>query len=84
MRQLKYLFKNQLKILQVQMILLLSILYSEEATKFLENQGLDNFINYVHTQLKDQGLSFNKPLLKRFLKEKFEPEVFADRWQNWI
>ena len=54
-----------------------SILYSEEATKFLENQGLDNFINYVHTQLKDQGLSFNKPLLKRFLKEKFEPEVFA-------
>ena len=55
-----------------------SILYSEEATKFLENQGLDNYINYIHTQLKDQGLSFNKPLLKRFLKEKFEPEVFAD------
>jgi hypothetical protein len=54
-----------------------SILYSEEATKFLENQGLDNYINYIHTQLKDQGLSFNKPLLKRFLKEKFEPEVFA-------
>ena len=53
------------------------ILYSDEATKFLENQGLDNYINYVHTQLKDQGLSFNKPLLKRFLKEKFEPEVFA-------
>jgi hypothetical protein len=54
-----------------------SILYSDEATKFLENQGLDNYINYIHTQLKDQGLSFNKPLLKRFLKEKFEPEVFA-------
>jgi hypothetical protein len=53
------------------------ILYSDEATKFLENQGLDNYINYVHTQLKDQGLSFNKNLLKRFLKEKFEPEVFA-------
>ena len=54
-----------------------SILYSDEATKFLENQGLDNYINYIHTQLKDQGLSFNKTLLKRFLKEKFEPEVFA-------
>ena len=53
------------------------ILYSDEATKFLENQGLDNYINYVHTQLKDQGLSFNKNLLKRFLKEKFEPEGFA-------
>ena len=53
------------------------ILYSDEATKFLENQGLDNYINYVHTQLKDQGLSFNKNLLKKFLKEKFEPEVFA-------
>ena len=54
------------------------ILYSDEATKFLENQGLDNFINYAHTQLKNQGLSFNKNLLKRFLKEKFEPEGFAD------
>jgi len=53
------------------------ILYSDEATKFLENQGLDNYINYVHTQLKDQGLSFNKNLLKKFLKEKFEPEGFA-------
>jgi len=53
------------------------ILYNDEATKFLENQGLDNYINYVHTQLKDQGLSFNKNLLKRFLKEKFEPEGFA-------
>jgi len=53
------------------------ILYSDEATKFLENQGLDNYINYVHTQLKDQGLSFNKNLLKKFLKEKFEPNAFA-------
>ena len=55
------------------------ILYSPESEKFLKNQGIDNYINYVNTRFKKElGASFNKPLLKRYLKEKYEPEGFAD------
>ena len=56
-----------------------NILYSPESEKFLKNQGMDNYINYIHTRFKKElGASFNKPLLKRYLKEKYEPEGFAD------
>ena len=56
-----------------------NILYSPESEKFLKNQGMDNYINYVNTRFKKElGSSFNKPLLKRYLKEKYEPEGFAD------
>ena len=56
-----------------------NILYSPESEKFLKNQGMDNYINYVNTRFKKElGASFNKPLLKRYLKEKYEPEGFAD------
>ena len=59
--------------------LVTDILYSPESERFLKNQGLDNYINYIHTRFKKElGSSFNKPLLKKYVKEKYDPEGFAD------
>jgi hypothetical protein len=59
--------------------LITDILYSPESERFLKNQGLDNYINYIHTRFKKElGSSFNKPLLKKYIKEKYDPEGFAD------
>src|SRR6056300_507582 len=57
--------------------LVLDILYSKESERFLKNQGVDNYINYVQTRFKEIGLNFNKPLLKRFLKDRYGPEEFS-------
>jgi len=57
--------------------LVLDILYSKESERFLKNQGVDNYINYVQTKFKEIGLNFNKPLLKRFLKDRYGPEEFS-------
>ena len=57
--------------------LVLDILYSRESERFLKNQGVDNYINYVQTRFKEIGLNFNKPLLKRFLKDRYGPEEFS-------
>ena len=57
--------------------LVLDILYSKESERFLKNQGVDNYINYVQTRFKEIGLNFNKPLLKRFLKYRYGPEEFS-------
>jgi len=57
--------------------LVLDILYSRESERFLKNQGIDNYINYVQTRFKEIGLNFNKPLLKRFLKDRYGPEEFS-------
>ena len=57
--------------------LVLDILYSRESERFLKNQGVDNYINYVQTRFKEIGLNFNKPLLKRFLKDRYGPKEFS-------
>ena len=59
-----------------------NILYSRPAENILVDEGLDAYIDYAFKELKKEGLSFNRNLLKRVLKEKYgakdTPEGFAN------
>src|SRR6056300_1260038 len=56
-----------------------NILYSRPAENILVDDGLDAYIDYAFKELKKEGLSFNRNLLKRVLKEKYgAKEGFAN------
>src|SRR5210317_1155346 len=59
-----------------------NILYGRVAENILVDEGLDAYIDYAFKELKKEGLSFNRNLLKRVLKEKYgakdTPEGFAN------
>jgi hypothetical protein len=56
-----------------------NILYSRPAENILVDDGLDAYIDYAFKELKKEGLSFNRNLLKKVLKEKYgAKEGFAN------
>ena len=48
-----------------------NILYGRVGENILIDDGLDAYIDYAFKELKKEGLSFNKNLLKRILKERY-------------
>jgi len=59
-----------------------NVLYSRPAENILMDEGLDAYIDYAFKELKKEGLTFNRNLLKKVLKEKYgakdTPEGFAN------
>jgi len=59
-----------------------NVLYGRVAENILVDEGLDAYIDYAFKELKKEGLTFNRNLLKRVLKEKYGakdiPEGFAN------
>jgi len=59
-----------------------NILYGRVAENILVDEGLDAYIDYAFKELKKEGLTFNRNLLKKVLKEKYgakdTPEGFAN------
>ena len=59
-----------------------NVLYGRVAENILVDEGLDAYIDYAFKELKKEGLTFNRNLLKRVLKEKYgakdTPEGFAN------
>ena len=59
-----------------------NVLYSRPAENILVDEGLDAYIDYAFNELKKEGLSFNKNLLKRVLKEKYAAKDIPDGFAN--
>jgi hypothetical protein len=59
-----------------------NILYSRPAENILVDEGLDAYIDYAFKELKKEGLSFNRNLLKRVLKEKYGAKDTPDGFAN--
>ena len=59
-----------------------NILYGRVAENILVDEGLDAFIDYAFNELKKEGLSFNRNLLKRVLKEKYGAKDIPDGFAN--
>ena len=59
-----------------------NVLYGRVAENILVDEGLDAYIDYAFNELKKEGLSFNKNLLKRVLKEKYAAKDIPDGFAN--
>jgi len=59
-----------------------NVLYSRVAENILVDEGLDAYIDYAFKELKKEGLSFNRNLLKRVLKEKYGAKDIPDGFAN--
>jgi len=59
-----------------------NVLYGRVAENILVDEGLDAYIDYAFNELKKEGLSFNKNLLKRVLKEKYGAKDIPDGFAN--
>jgi len=59
-----------------------NILYGRVAENILMDEGLDAYINYAFKELKKEGLTFNRNLLKKVLKEKYGAKDIPDGFAN--